>query len=126
MELAELRQIADTERTDQQRLVRIRCCTAAGCLSSGSGAVRDALSKSVDAAQLASKVHVAPVGCMRLCCEGPLVQIDPGAALFETVKPDDAAAIVDWATHESKGETGLRIGDPLSLFFTKQMPIVLE
>ena len=45
MELAELQQLAEAERVAQLRVSRVRCCTAAGCLSSRSGAVRDALSK---------------------------------------------------------------------------------
>jgi bidirectional [NiFe] hydrogenase diaphorase subunit len=125
MEFAELQQIADAERAAQDRLVRLRCCTAAGCLSSGSGAVCDALAKAVTAGGLANKVHVAPVGCMRLCCEGPLVQVDPGGGLFERVTPGDAAAIVDGAARETANKTGLRTGDLNSSFFTKQLPLVL-
>ena len=125
MELAELQQMAEAERAAMAKMVRVRCCTAAGCLSSGSGAVSDALCKAVTNGGLKDKVHIAPVGCMRLCCEGPLVQVDPAGILYEQVKPSDAGAIVEGAARET-ANAGLRTGDPKSPFFTKQQPIVLE
>jgi bidirectional [NiFe] hydrogenase diaphorase subunit len=126
VELVELRQLADAERAARAKQVRVRCCTAAGCVSSGSSAVSDALSKAVGDAGLGDRVHVAPVGCMKLCCEGPLVQVDPAGILFERVEPGDAAAIVEGAAGETASKAGLRRGDPNSPFFTKQLPIVLE
>ncbi|HEX4589244.1 MAG TPA: NADH-quinone oxidoreductase subunit L, partial [Gemmataceae bacterium] len=126
MELAELQQMAEAERATMEKLVQVRCCTAAGCLSSGSGMVRDALSKAVADRGFAGKVHVASVGCMKLCCEGPLVQVDPAGVLYERLKPEDAALIVDGAARETTSKSRLRTGDPKSPFFTKQQPIVLE
>ena len=31
------------------------------------------------------RVQVCEVGCMRLCCEGPLVQVDPDGPLYQRV-----------------------------------------
>ena len=45
-------------------------------------------------AGLGDRVQVCEVGCMRLCCEGPLVQVDPDGALYERVKPEEAGSIV--------------------------------
>ena len=42
MELGELLELAEEERAARAGTVRARCCTAAGCVSSGSIAVRDA------------------------------------------------------------------------------------
>jgi bidirectional [NiFe] hydrogenase diaphorase subunit len=95
-------------------------------MSSGSAAVRDALSKAVADRRFADMVHVAPVGCMKLCCEGPLVQVGPAGTLYERVTPENAPAIVESAAGKTTGKSGLRTGDPNSPFFTKQMPIVLE
>jgi bidirectional [NiFe] hydrogenase diaphorase subunit len=113
----------------------IRCCLAAGCMSSNSKAVKDALSKAVVQAGLEAEVEVRGVGCLKLCCQGPLVQIDskreaagdqagtvrPGP-LYEKVTPADAASLV--AT--LKGEkASVQQGNPNAPFFTQQLPIVL-
>ena len=75
MELAELLEIAEKER-QAQKPVQVRCCTAAGCLSAQSAAVVDALKQAVHNSGAAERVEVIPVGCMRLCCQGPLVSVD--------------------------------------------------
>lgn len=127
MELNELLEIARTERS-QTKPIQIRCCTAAGCLSSNSQAVKDNLDASVKAAGLEERVQVAGVGCMRLCCQGPLVQVDSQenpteAKLYEKVNPEDATKIIS----EVNGEvTDLQKGDLHQPFFTGQLPIVLE
>ncbi|MBD2295573.1 NAD(P)H-dependent oxidoreductase subunit E [Anabaena sphaerica FACHB-251] len=127
MELNELLEIARTERS-QAKPVQIRCCTAAGCLSSGSQAVKDNLEESVKAGGLEDQVQVIGVGCMRLCCQGPLVQVDTekdpqGRQLYEQVTPEDAPQII--ASVQGK-ETNLKQQDLQQPFFTRQLPIVLE
>ncbi|MFM7372278.1 MAG: NAD(P)H-dependent oxidoreductase subunit E, partial [Sphaerospermopsis kisseleviana] len=102
-------------------------CTAAGCLSSGSQMVKDNLEKSVKAAGLEDQIHVSGVGCMRLCCQGPLVQVDQEnnkeTKLYEQVTPEDAAKVIE--AMQGK-ETDLKEQDLSQPFFTKQLPIVLE
>ncbi|QYX32295.1 NuoF family protein [Sphaerospermopsis torques-reginae] len=126
MELNELLEIARIERS-QAKPVQIRCCTAAGCLSSGSQAVKDNLEKSVKAAGLEDEIHVSGVGCMRLCCQGPLVQVDQEnnkeTKLYEQVTPEDAAKVIEAVQGK---ETDLKQQDLSQPFFTKQLPIVLE
>jgi bidirectional [NiFe] hydrogenase diaphorase subunit len=122
MDLAELLQIAECEQR-ARKPVRLRCCMAAGCLSSEGGGVRDALAQAVTAAGLADQVDVAGVGCMGLCSEGPLVQVDPAGTLYEKVSPADAPSIV---AALSGGAATARQGDPGHAFFTRQLPIVLE
>ncbi|MFM2062892.1 MAG: hypothetical protein RLZZ507_2562 [Cyanobacteriota bacterium] len=126
MELNELLEIARTERS-QAKPVQIRCCTAAGCLSSGSQAVKDNLDKSVKAAGLEDQIHVSGVGCMRLCCQGPLVQVDQEnnkeTKLYEQVTPEEAAKVIASIQGE---ETNLKQQDLQQPFFTGQLPIVLE
>jgi bidirectional [NiFe] hydrogenase diaphorase subunit len=121
MDLAELQRLAERERQSQKPL-RLRCCTAAGCLSSDGQAVKDALTQSVADAGLEERVHVCGVGCLRLCCEGPLVQVDPDGPLYEKVTPADAPSIV---AALNGGAATARRGDPHRPFFTGQMPIVL-
>jgi bidirectional [NiFe] hydrogenase diaphorase subunit len=60
---------------------------------------------------------------MRLCCQGPLVQVDPDGALYQQVVPEDAASIVGTV---KGGQTKVQRGDPKSPFFTEQFSIVLS
>jgi bidirectional [NiFe] hydrogenase diaphorase subunit len=128
MELAELQQIAEHERA-QQKPIRIRCCTAAGCVSSGSLAVKNAFDREIAAQGLGDRVEACNVGCLRLCCAGPLVQMDPSQEFFEEVKPEQVPSIVaslgQTEAREQPDPTA-RHGDSLRPFFAKQMPIVLE
>jgi bidirectional [NiFe] hydrogenase diaphorase subunit len=123
MDLAELQQIAERER-EQARPMRIRCCIAAGCISSGSLAVKEALEREIAAQGLSARVQATGVGCMKLCCAGPLVQVDPSQDLYETVNPEQVASIV--ASVNGGPSPLARRGDPNMPFFTKQIPIVLE
>ena len=93
MDLAELQEICEQELA-AQKPIRIRVCTAAGCLSSGAHDVQKRLEEAVEHASLGATVQVCAVGCMRLCCEGPLVQLDPESILYERVSSDQAASIV--------------------------------
>jgi bidirectional [NiFe] hydrogenase diaphorase subunit len=122
MDLADLMVMADQERKSQKD-IRIRCCTAAGCLSAQGQAVKDGLEKSVQQAGLDGRVQVCGVGCMRLCSHGPLVQVDPDGVLYEKVAPVEAPGIV---AAIQGGEATARRGDPASPFFRQQVSVVLE
>jgi bidirectional [NiFe] hydrogenase diaphorase subunit len=128
MDLVELKEIAQKERVSDKP-VQIRCCVAAGCLSANSQAVKEGLEASVTAAGLAETVEVRGVGCMRLCCQGPLVQVEKKTepeslgTLYEKVTPEDAPSII---TALNGKETTVQQGDLTQPFFTQQMPIVLE
>ncbi len=79
-------------------------------MSSNSKGVKEALQKAVKEAGLEDQVEVRGVGCMKLCCQGPLVQMDShgeGATvevsgdgqgpLYQKVRPEDAASLVGTA-----------------------------
>ncbi|MDZ8082672.1 MAG: NuoF family protein [Nostoc sp. DedQUE01] len=128
MDLTELQEIAHKERTNSKP-TRIRCCMAAGCLSSGAVAVKESLEKTKAEIGLTDKVEVRSVGCMGLCCQAPLVQVDRLEVqgfiplLYEKVTPEIASSIVA----ELQGdEIKVQKGDLSQPFFTKQLPIVLE
>ncbi|XGV97914.1 MAG: NuoF family protein [Leptolyngbya sp. BL-A-14] len=141
MDLSELLEIAVKERQSQKAL-HIRCCVAAGCLSSNALAVKEGLAKAITDAGLTETVTVSGVGCMRLCCQGPLVQVDSAAdpdhpgMLYEKVTPDQVSAITQAltdqlaTTRQSKRvgdvQTSLQQGDLTQPFFTHQQAIVLE
>ncbi|OLP17855.1 NADH dehydrogenase [Leptolyngbya sp. 'hensonii'] len=122
MDITELHEIAQQER-DRRKPTRIRCCTAAGCLSSGSAAVRNGLEAAVQSAELEAEVEVCSVGCMRFCGRGPLVEVDSSQTLYEQVTPEDAPSII--AALQGGTATPMQ-GDPNHPFFMRQMPIVLE
>jgi len=121
MIIDDLNEIAEKERDSHKKTV-IRCCMAAGCMSSNSEGVKAGLEKAVKDAGLSDRVEVRGVGCMRLCCEGPLVGVDPAGVLYEDVKPEDAPSLV--ASTEGT-ETAVKRGDPGHAFFKKQQSIVL-
>jgi bidirectional [NiFe] hydrogenase diaphorase subunit len=128
MDLAELEQIAAQERA-AQKPARIRVCAAAGCVSSGSLAVKQAFDRAVADAGISDRVDVCSVGCLRLCSAGPLVQFDPGQEMYEEVKPDQVPTMVAALGQTQPREcpiAGVKHGDPHLPFFAKQMPIVLE
>lgn len=128
MDLAELTEIARKE-SDSHKPVQIRCCIAAACLATNSQAVKQRLEEAVTAENLAEQVEVYGVGCMRLCCQGPLVQVERNtepestSTLYEKVTPDDAPSII---TALNGGETTVSQSDLTHPFFTSQMSIVLE
>src|ERR1022692_4772916 len=93
MVIDDLNEIAEQERAARKKFT-IRCCMAAGCISSNSEAVKKGLEQAVKDAGLEELVEVRGVGCMKLCCQGPLVQVDPAGALYEKVAPEDAASVV--------------------------------
>ncbi len=134
MVIDDLVAIAEKERAAQKKHV-IRCCMAAGCMSSDSKGVKEALDKAVKEAGLEDQVEVRGVGCMKLCCQGPLVQVDSAAEgatvevnilgqgpLYQKVTPEDAASLI--ATLKG-GKTNVQMGDPKDPFFTEQFSIVL-
>jgi len=130
----DLIEIAERERVTAKRYT-IRCCLAAGCMSSNSKGVKEALERAVTQAGLEPEVEVRGVGCMKLCCQGPLVQIDTGGEgatvviengntrpLYQKVTPEGAASLV---ASLKGGDTRVQRGDPNHPFFRSQLPIVL-
>jgi len=122
MLLADLIRIKEQELASRRQHA-LRCCLAAGCMSSNSAAVKEALDQAVKDAGLEGDVEVRGVGCLKLCCEGPLVILDPDGLLFQKVKPEDAPGIV--ATLKGQAAQVPR-GDLRHPFFQRQMSIVLE
>jgi bidirectional [NiFe] hydrogenase diaphorase subunit len=86
---------------------RIRCCTVGGCLSANSLAVKTQLETAVAAAGLEDQVTVSGVGCMGLCSQGPLIQIDPSGELYAQVKPEQAAQIIAHVERLGNREQGI-------------------
>jgi len=113
--------IKEQELAARKKIV-LRCCLAAGCMSSGSKGVKQQLEKSVTEAGLQDQVEVRGVGCMKLCCEGPLVAADPQNSLYIKVTEANAPSIIGAL---QGGRANVEQGDPTSAFFARQLSIVL-
>jgi bidirectional [NiFe] hydrogenase diaphorase subunit len=122
MVLEDLIRIRDAERAAQKKFT-LRCCTAAGCVSANANSVKDALVKAVADGGMEDQIEVRSVGCLRLCCEGPLVVADPNQVLYEQVTPADAPSIV---AALNGGSCTAKQGDLNAPFFARQLGIVLE
>ncbi|HEX2973166.1 MAG TPA: NuoF family protein [Tepidisphaeraceae bacterium] len=125
----ELSKIATIEQEEQQQhQYTINVCVAAGCLSSHSDKVKDALDKEVSRRGLESKCRVKGVGCMGLCAAGPLVQVQPvgkpdASVMYQAVTPNDAPDLVN----SLEAGPVKRIECPTNTpFFKRQTKIVLE
>jgi bidirectional [NiFe] hydrogenase diaphorase subunit len=128
MDLETLLEIRQQEKNrQQQKKIRIRCCTAAGCLSSGAEAVKKNLETAVKEANLEDSVEVCGVGCLRFCGRGALVEVDPDRILYQEVSPDRASGIISALSEEEKDRENLPLKiDRNHPFFALQMPVVLE
>ena len=124
MTIEELRQIAETERAAQKKFPhRVHVCTAASCLSCGSGEVREALQREVAESGMRNEVLVKGVGCMGLCSAGPLVGVETEGRFYANVKPQDAPELL---RHLDTGSETLETCPPGMPFFERQTRIVLE
>jgi bidirectional [NiFe] hydrogenase diaphorase subunit len=121
MDFSDLLEIKHKENASRKKFT-LRCCMAAGCMSSNSQAVKDALEKAVTDAGLGDQIEVRGVGCLKLCCQGPLVHADPSGTLYQKVAPEDAASIVGTL---QGGSTQVQHGDAKDPFFAHQFSIVL-
>ncbi len=119
----ELHKVAETELEAQKQIEHTLCvCTAAGCISTQSDKVKEALEKEIEKHGLKEKCKVKGVGCMGLCMAGPLVSVEKTGTLYQLVKAEDAATIV-----ESLGKPSIKRleCDTKQPFFARQKKIVL-
>jgi bidirectional [NiFe] hydrogenase diaphorase subunit len=120
----ELHKVAETELESRQQTQHTLCvCTAAGCVSTHSDKVKEALEKEIEKHGLKEKCKVKGVGCMGLCMAGPLVSVEQTGALYQMVKAEDAAAIVE---NLGKPPVQRLLCDTAQPFFSRQKKIVLE
>ncbi len=122
------RDIIERERTLLAgKRCRVAVCAAAGCLSSGAQAVRDALRQEIVDAGLADDVDVFGTGCLGLCHAGPLVQVESGGArrLYQGIDAASARRIAREDVASALPPADLLVTGCES-FFDKQRKLVLE
>ncbi|NNM86744.1 MAG: NADH-quinone oxidoreductase subunit L [Phycisphaerales bacterium] len=122
MKPEELEGLARKARQHDERFAHhISVCMESGCTSSQSDVVLAQLEEQTQKRGCAQKVRVKPVGCMGLCCNGPLVRVDD--RLYQNVTPADAGEII-----ASLGGAAVErlLCDTQQAFFTKQKLVVRE
>jgi len=119
----EIRNLSDAAREAKQSAkYRLNVCLAAGCQSCHGDSVFKALKKEVETRALEG-VEVRGVGCLGLCAEGPLVQVEPDGFLYQQVQAGDAGEIIE----SLYSKPVRRLQCPTNVpFFTAQKQIVLE
>src|SRR3954454_15410362 len=122
MDRSELTDLA-RRAADARKPARLNCCTASGCLATGSADVKKAMDAAVEKRGVGDRVGVVGVGCLGLCGRGPLVALAPSGELFEKVTPADADPLVGAAVGETPRAARL---DPTHPFFSSQVKIVCE
>jgi bidirectional [NiFe] hydrogenase diaphorase subunit len=124
LNIEDLHQIAKIEKDKQQGFQhRIHVCVAAGCMSCGSGVIKDALEKEVARRGLGNWCQVKGVGCLGLCTAGPLIALETGGGYYQGVKISDISDILE----ALGGSPVSRLVCPgESSFFTRQFRVVTE
>lgn len=124
LNIEDLQQISKIEKSKQDGFQhRINVCLAAGCLSCGSGVLKDALEKEVTRRGLDSWCKVKGVGCLGLCAEGPLLSLATSGTYYQGVQVSDVSEILD-ALSGSPVERLVCPSD--TAFFQRQVRIVTE
>jgi bidirectional [NiFe] hydrogenase diaphorase subunit len=122
MDLTNLLEIAEAQKL-KQKSIRVHCCTSTGCRAARSLEVLQNLQSAIEAATLEAEVDVVGVGCMGFCGRGPLVEVDPKNLLYEEVKPEDAASIIE--SLQGGKATAIQ-GDLNHPFFSRQLKVVRQ
>jgi bidirectional [NiFe] hydrogenase diaphorase subunit len=119
----EIRELAGLRREAlREPRYRLNVCLAAGCQSCHGTDVYKAIKNEVEARKLEG-VQVRGVGCLSLCAEGPLVQVEPDGLLYQHVQAEDAAELIE----SLYGSPLKRLQCPTDTpFFVAQKQIVLE
>lgn len=122
MELHDLVRIGEHERRGWKPC-RVHCCTATGCQTAGSLAIKDSLVQAVADRKMESRVQVVGVGCLGMCGAGPLVEVQPDGQLYEHVTTDNAPSIIAGL---DGGKVTAPRGEPSHPFYRGQLKIVRE
>ncbi len=120
----EIVEVAEETREKEKSYKHCLCvCSAAGCASSNSLEIRDALQNEVEKQNLGDVCQVKGVGCLGLCAEGPLVYEKNEGYLYRKVTLDDVSEIVQGVGKKPVERLTCATDIP---FFQRQTRVVLE
>jgi len=73
----------------------VMICTCTNCISNGALKIKDALAAEIQRHELGDDVLLVPTSASGLCVRGPILVIQPDGILYQQVKPDDVANMVE-------------------------------
>ena len=118
-DLEELRESLSAARGGQRAVVSI--CAGSGCRALGADALIAAFGNRLEEAGLSDAVRIQSNGCHGFCERGLLVVIRPQGILYQRVKPEDVAEIIETTIGAGKIVERLVYKDPKT-----GAPIALE
>ncbi len=89
----EIRLDRPVEPSPENHKIDILVCGVAGCASSGSLKVADAIDEQIRVNNLGEQVKVIKTGCFGMCAEGPIVMICPEHIMYTKVTEEDVREI---------------------------------
>ncbi|SHJ51136.1 NADH-quinone oxidoreductase subunit F [Dethiosulfatibacter aminovorans DSM 17477] len=92
----ELKKISNAFKDKMKKYTHtVNLCYGAGCLSSDSKSICEALERELEKQGLSESVKVNNTGCMGMCAEGPMMVVNPGMILYCRLTEDKIREIVD-------------------------------
>lgn len=120
----ELQRVATEELAEQRAFKhRIFVCSGTACLSAHSDQVQAELQKQVVEGGLSSSCAIISGGCRGLCASGPMVSVEPQGILYQRVKSENAAEILESLDTQVIRQLECPTDIP---FFSRQKRVVLE
>jgi NADH-quinone oxidoreductase subunit F len=92
----------------------VAVCCGTGCIACGGRAVADAFRTEIDARGLGERVRLLTTGCHGFCERGPLVVLRPQGVLYQQVKPEDVAEILETSIEADRIVERLLYVDPVT------------
>ena len=89
----EIRLDRPVDPSPENHKIDILVCGVAGCASSGSLKVADAIEEQIRVNNLGEQVKVIKTGCFGMCAEGPIVMVCPEHIMYTKVTEEDVAEI---------------------------------
>lgn len=81
--------------TPENHKIDILVCGVAGCASSGSLKIADAVEEQIKKNNLGEEVKVIKTGCFGLCAEGPIMMVCPEHVMYTKVSEEDVSEIFE-------------------------------
>src|SRR5690349_20773804 len=124
MLIEELQKIAGDELEHQHQCKhRLFVCMGTACISAQSQQVKESLEAEIEKQGLKGECQVVSGGCQGLCAAGPLLAVEPQGVVYQEVKPQDAAEVIqnlDGAPIEHL------LNPATDAFFKRQTKVVLN
>ena len=92
-EAMEIRLDRPVDPSPENHKIDILVCGVAGCASSGSLKVADAIDEQIRVNNLGEQVKVIKTGCFGMCAEGPIVMVCPEHIMYTKVTEEDVREI---------------------------------